>query len=250
MNYELEICANSVASCIEAEKGGATRVELCMGIPEGGTTPSAGMITEALKAISIPVHVIIRPRSGDFHYNEEELREMIYDIQLAKKLGAHGVVFGCLDPEGEYDQQANRLLLKAAEGMQITFHRAFDVCRDPHKMLETLISEGGFTRILTSGCAPTAPEGAPMIRSLVKEAHGRIGIMAGSGVRPSNLEELIRESGANQFHSSLRTSVPGHMTFRRKEVSMGGSVQIDEFSNQITSAQLVKTTVDILSQNF
>ena len=246
MKFELEICANSVASCVEAEKGGATRVELCMGIPEGGTTPSAGMIREALRSISIPVHVIIRPRSGDFHYTDEELREMVYDIQIAKEMGAHGVVFGCLTPEGEYDTTANRKLLEAANGMQITFHRAFDVCKDPHQLLQTLISEGGFTRILTSGCAPTAPEGADLIRSLVEEAHGRIGIMAGCGVRPGNLAELARESGTDMFHSSLRGSVPSDMVFRRKEVSMGGTVQIEEYANQVTSSELVRTAVNIL----
>ena len=246
MKFELEICANSVASCIEAEKGGATRVELCMGIPEGGTTPSAGMIREALDAIKIPVHVIIRPRSGDFHYSAEELREMAYDIRLAKEMGAHGVVFGCLTPEGEYDVSANRMLLKEAEGMQITFHRAFDVCRNPHLLLQTLIAEGGFTRILTSGCAPTAPEGADLIHQLVEEAQDRIGIMAGCGVRPANLEALAKTSGAHMFHSSLRKNVESEMVFRRKEVSMGGTVQIEEYANQQTSADLVRTAVRTL----
>lgn len=245
-NFELEICANSVDSCIAAQEGGATRVELCQGIPEGGTTPSAGMIKEACERIDIPVHVIIRPRAGDFFYSDTELRQMVYDIRVARELKADGVVFGCLTPEGFYDKRANGILLEAAEGMAVTFHRAFDMCADPERMLEEIITAGGFNRILTSGCAPTAPEGATLIGQLVYRAAGRIGIMAGSGVRASNIAELARQTGTNQFHCSLRTDVPSAMQYRRSNVSMGGTVIIDEYAQPTTHPELVRETVNLL----
>lgn len=243
---QLEICANSAASCLQAEKGGATRVELCAGIPEGGTTPSAGEIAVARRLISIPIHVIIRPRAGDFVYSAEEIEAMCYDIRMARSLGAEGVVLGCLTPDGEYDEEANARLLSEAEGMQLTFHRAFDVCASPSETLEHLIDKG-FHRVLTSGCAATALEGKEMIRNLNLQADGRIGIMAGCGIRLNNLEELARYTGVSEFHSSLRHDKPSPMRFRRQEVSMGGVVNIDEYSRPETSADLVRQAVEVLS---
>lgn len=247
MQFELEICANSVASCVAAQAGGATRVELCQGIPEGGTTPSYGMIKAACAAIAIPIHVIIRPRAGDFAYSAVELEQMVTDIEVARNLGAEGVVFGCLDAQGDYDEAANARLLEAARGMQVTFHRAFDMCAQPMRLLEQLIQAGGYQRVLTSGCAPTAPEGAVLLAQLVQAAHGRIGIMAGSGVRLSNLEALAKATGVSQFHSSLRHEVESPMRYRRPNVSMGGTVVIDEYRQPVTDATLVRQVVDCLS---
>ena len=133
--YKFEICANSVASCIAAQEGGADRVELCAGIPEGGTTPSYGMIKSARESISIALNVIIRPRGGDFLYSKEELNEMLYDIKVAKDLGADGLVFGCLRPDGSVDMEAMKPLMEAAGETPVTFHRAFDHRADPLKAL-------------------------------------------------------------------------------------------------------------------
>ena len=150
MNYAFEICANSAESCVAAQEGGANRVELCAAIPEGGTTPSYGEIRMARKLIDIRLHVIIRPRGGDFLYSPVEIETMEEDIRMARQAGADGVVFGCLTPEGELDMPAMERLMKAAEGMAVTFHRAFDYVKDPKQVLETLI-QLGVDRVLTSG---------------------------------------------------------------------------------------------------
>lgn len=248
MNIELEVCANSVESCLAAQNGGATRVELCMGIPEGGTTPSAGMIAEALRTIHIPIHVIIRPRGGDFVYSEAEVREMLFDIRFCREMGVAGVVFGCLTPEGEYDHPTNKQLLEAAKGMQVTFHRAFDMCARPDETLQTIIEANGFTRILTSGCANTAMEGAANIAQWIRLADSRIGIMVGSGVNAENITELARQTGACQFHGSFGEWVAGDMQFKRPEVSMGGTVHIDEYKRRITNRDAVRRTIDLLRE--
>lgn len=160
-DFEIEICANSVESCIEAQKGGANRVELCMGIPEGGTTPSYGEIKMAREVLKeTRLHVIIRNRGGDFLYTKQELQRMAMDINLCRDLGVDGVVFGCLTAEGDIDLAANEYLMSHAKGMSVTFHRAFDHCRKPEKALEQLIALG-FERVLTSGQQPTAEKGIP-----------------------------------------------------------------------------------------
>jgi copper homeostasis protein len=159
----LEICANSAASCVEAEAGGAARVELCAGIPEGGTTPSYGEIRMAKELTShIDINVIIRPRGGDFLYTPAEIQSMLYDIELAKQLGVHGVVFGCLTKEGDVDVPLLNKLVAASKPLSVTFHRAFDVCRDPFEALEQIIT-AGCDRILTSGQQQDAVKGIPLL---------------------------------------------------------------------------------------
>ena len=150
MNYTFEICANSAESCVAAQQGGAHRVELCASMPEGGTTPSWGEIKLARKLIDIRLHVIIRPRGGDFLYSPLEVDIMEEDIRMAREAGADGVVFGCLTPDGELDMPVMQRLMKAAEGMSVTFHRAFDYVAHPDEVLEQLV-ELGVNRILTSG---------------------------------------------------------------------------------------------------
>ena len=149
MNYKIEICTNSVTSCLEAQKGGADRVELCAGIPEGGTTPSYGDIAVARELLDIELYIIVRPRGGDFLYSDVEHKTMLRDIEMAKKLGVDGVVFGCLNADGTIDMARNKELIDAAKGMGVTFHRAFDMCKDPFESLEQII-ELGCDRILTS----------------------------------------------------------------------------------------------------
>ena len=241
MTYKFEICANSVASCIAAQEGGADRVELCAGIPEGGTTPSFGMIRNAREGISIALNVIIRPRGGDFLYSETELQEMIYDIQAAKELGADGLVFGCLCPDGSVDMKA--VLMEAAGDTPVTFHRAFDHTSNPFKALEDIISLG-CTRILTSGCRPTALEGADLLAQLVEKASDRIIIMPGCGVREGNIAEIARLSGAREFHFSARESVQSGMFFRNPEVAMGS--EDDPYGYDVTTARRVAATIEPL----
>jgi copper homeostasis protein len=242
-NYKFEICANSVASCIAAQEGGADRVELCAGIPEGGTTPSFGMIRNARENISIALNVIIRPRGGDFLYSDSELREMVYDIQAAKELGADGLVFGCLRPDGSVDMEAMSVLMEAAGDTPVTFHRAFDHTSDPFKALEDVISLG-CARILTSGCRPTALEGAELLAQLVEKAAGRIIIMPGCGVRESNIAEIARLSSAREFHFSARESVESGMFFRNPEVAMGS--EDDPYGYDVTTARRVAATIEPL----
>ena len=243
MSYKFEICANSVASCIAAQEGGADRVELCAGIPEGGTTPSFGMIRNARENISIALNVIIRPRGGDFLYSESELREMVYDIQAAKELGADGLVFGCLRPDGSVDMEAMSVLMEAAGDTPVTFHRAFDHTNDPFKALEDIISLG-CTRILTSGCRPTALEGAELLAGLVEKAGDRIIIMPGCGVREGNIAEIARLSGAREFHFSARESVQSGMFFRNPDVAMGS--EDDPYGYDVTTARRVAATIEPL----
>ena len=241
--YKFEICANSVASCIAAQEGGADRVELCAGIPEGGTTPSYGMIRNARKSINIGLNVIIRPRGGDFLYSESEIEEMLYDIHIAKELGADGLVFGCLTPEGDVDIKVMKRLMEAAGETPVTFHRAFDHTSDPLKALEDIIRLG-CARILTSGCRPTALEGVSLLAQLVEAAGDRIIIMPGCGVKESNIAETARLSGAREFHFSARESVESGMIFRNPEVAMG--TEEDPYGYVQTTARRVAATIEPL----
>ncbi len=241
----IEVCANSAASCVAAEQGGAARVELCAGIPEGGTTPSYGEMVTARRAIGIQMNVIIRPRGGDFLYTPAEMQTMLLDIEAAKAAGADGVVFGCLRADGTVDTERNRELKAAAGGLSTTFHRAFDVCRDPFEALEEIIALG-FDRILTSGQEASAPEGAALIADLVRRAAGRIIIMPGCGVNESNVADLARDTCAAEFHMSARRRVEGGMRYRNERVSMGGTVTVEEFARDVTDPERVARSIEAL----
>ena len=218
-------------------------MELCAGIPEGGTTPSYGMIRNARESISIALNVIIRPRGGDFLYSENEIQEMLYDIQVAKELGADGLVFGCLNPDGSVDMRAMTRLIKAAGDTPVTFHRAFDHTNDPFKALDDIISLG-FARILTSGCRPTAFEGVDLLAQLVEKAGDRIIIMPGCGVKENNIADIARLSGAREFHFSARESVESGMVFRNPDVAMGS--EDDPYGYVVTTARRVAATIEPL----
>lgn len=247
MDYKLEICANSVASCLEAQKGGAYRVELCAAIPEGGTTPSYGDMAMARELLEIKLHVIIRPRSGDFLYSLLEHKIMLKDIESALRLGVDGIVIGCLTKDGEVDMERNRELVEAAQGMSVTFHRAFDMCRYPFESLERIISLG-CQRILTSGQQPQAQQGTPLLNELVKRAGDRIIIMPGSGVNKNNIAALARETAAKEFHLSARLPVESGMVYRNPNIKMGGTaVVIEEYAQQVTHAELVRDTIAALN---
>ncbi len=247
-HYQFEVCANSVESCLAAQAGGADRVELCAGIPEGGTTPSYGDIATARELLlRTRLHVIIRPRGGDFLYTPVEQRIMLKDIENARRLGADGVVFGCLTPEGDIDIALMKQLLEAAQGMSVTFHRAFDVCRQPKQALETLI-QLGCQRILTSGAQPTAEQGIPLLKELQAQADGRIILLAGCGVNENNIARIAGETGIREFHFSAREQLTSRMQFRNEAVSMGGTVCIDEYSRPVTTAERVRKTIAAIVQ--
>lgn len=239
----IEICANSAQSCVEAEAGGAKRVELCAGIPEGGTTPSYGEIRMAQRLTSkIDINVIIRPRGGDFLYTEAEIGSMLLDIELCKQLGVHGVVFGCLTKEGDIDIPLMRRLIETAAPLSVTCHRAFDVCRDPFRAMEELI-DLGCDRILTSGQQSDAVKGIPMIKQLVERADDRIIIMPGCGVREENIALIEQETGAKEFHTSARSVLYSRMEYRNEQVPMGSNVVTSEFETVQTDREKVKRVV-------
>ncbi len=240
MNRIIEICANSAQSCLEAELGGAKRVELCASIPEGGTTPSYGEIKAAQQLTSsIDINIIIRPRGGDFLYTQAEIQAMLYDIEMAKELNIHGVVFGCLTKEGNIDIKLLKKLVLAAKPLSVTFHRAFDVCRDPFEAMEQII-DAGCDRILTSGQQSDAVKGIPLITRLVKLAKDRIIIMPGSGVRENNIELIETETGAREFHTSARSLIHSRMEYRNTDVPMGSSIVTSEFETVQTDRNKVK----------
>lgn len=245
--YYIEICANSVTSCLEAQRGGAYRVELCAAIPEGGTTPSYGEIVLARELLDIKLNVIIRPRAGDFLYSEIEHQTMLRDIEMCKKIGVDGVVFGSLTADGDVDVERNRELMEAATGMSITFHRAFDMCRNPLGSLEKII-EMGFDRILTSGGQPKAEQGIELLKKLVQQANGRIIIMPGSGINEKNIVKIAKETGATEFHLSVRLPVESRMKFRNPTVSMGGkNIEINEYAFPTTNAERIKKALENLT---
>ena len=240
---KIEICANSVESAVKAQEGGAYRVELCAGIPEGGTTPSFGEIRMARQLLQeTKLHVIIRPRGGDFLYTHLEQEIMLHDIKVARQLGADGVVFGCLTAEGEVDVPAMKKLMNAVGDMNVTFHRAFDMCRNPKEALEQIISLG-CTRILTSGQEANAVKGIPLLKELVKQADGRIIIMPGCGVNPSNILQIAEETGTSEFHFSGRSTYESGMIYRNPKVSMGGTVKIEEYQKEVTNPDIVKAAL-------
>jgi copper homeostasis protein len=243
----IEVCANSIASALAAQEGGALRVELCDNIPEGGTTPSYGCIAETRRLLNIKLHVLIRPRGGDFCYTDEEFVVMKKDILMAKDLGADGVVFGLLKPDGTVDRDRSAALLNLAGPLSATFHRAFDMTRDPFEALDAIM-DMGFDRLLTSGQKPKATDGAALIAGLIRHAAGRIVIMPGSGIDETNIKAMKDMTGAWEFHVSARRKVESPMTFRRENLSMGGVTAAHEFSRMNTDAERVRRLVELVNR--
>jgi len=204
---EVEICCGSIQSAANAKAGGAVRVELCQGLVEGGTTPSPATIDYAVKELGLQVFVLVRPRGGDFCYNELEIKTMEEDVKFCKQAGATGIVVGFLHPDGTIDTELTRKFVELSAPLPVTFHRAFDECAEPLKALEQII-DCGCARILTSGCKPTAIEGADMLQQLVKQADGRITILAGSGITPENAAALKQKTGVPEIHGSCKMTRP------------------------------------------
>ena len=212
---QLEIAANSLASALAAQEGGADRVELCENLGEGGCTPSYGTLAMARERLRIPLYVLIRPRGGDFLFDALERDTMLRDIELCVRLGCDGVVIGALTPDGEVDAALCGELIAAARPLGVTFHRALDVARDPMAALDAAIALG-CERALTSGAHADAVEGAGTIASLVKHAADRIGVMAGAGVTPDNVRDLVQRTGVREVHASAKASRESTMRLPRR----------------------------------
>jgi len=206
----LEVAANSVASALAAEAGGAARVELCSALEVGGLTPSHAAIAIARERLGIPVHVLIRPRAGNFVFDDLECEVMQRDIETCKTLGCAGVVLGVLTAERDVDVPHCRTLMDAAEGMSVTFHRAFDFTRDPERALDAIIALG-CDRLLTSGQATDAMAGAPLIRKLIGQARNRITIMPGGGITAQNIVAIADATGAREFHATAKRRITTRM---------------------------------------
>jgi copper homeostasis protein len=218
----IEVCADSVASAVAAERGGAARVELCSDLLEGGITPSAGLIEVVRAEVSIGVQVMIRPRGGDFCYNDHEFKIMRRDLAMAKELGADGVVLGILHPDGTIDIARTQELIALARPLNVTFHRAFDMSVDLFRALEDIFATGA-DRLLTSGGEQTSAKGADIIARLVKASRGRISIMAGGGIGHKDAADIIEKTGVGEIHVGLGTSIASPMLYRNPRVSMGGA---------------------------
>ncbi len=219
--YALEVAADSLASALAAQAGGATRVELCGGLDGGGTTPSFGTVAVVRERLRLPLYVLIRPRSGDFVFDEAEVEVMRRDVEQCVRLGCDGVVLGALDADGAVDAAAMRPLIAAAGPLGVTFHRAFDLSADPVRALETVIALG-CERVLTSGARESAEQGAGLIAALVRQAGARLSVMPGAGVTEVTLPALRAATGAHEFHGSLRSPVAARGAPHPHIASLGG----------------------------
>ena len=237
--YQLEICANSVTSALAAQDGGADRVELCQNLDLGGTTPSLGQVWLARAGLTIGTHVLIRPRGGDFLYSALEFQEMKADIAFCKEIKCDGVVIGLLLADGRVDTVRTAELVELARPMQVTFHRAFDRCKDPVGALESII-DIGCDRLLTSGLKNTAWEGTETITKLIKQANGRIDVMPGAGINEQNIARIAESTGATSFHSSAKIPMESDMDYRDQAVEGMGD------NGWVSAKEKIRQLADIL----
>lgn len=243
----VEACVDSVASALAAERGGAGRLELCAALFDGGTTPSAGMIAACRAAASIPLFVMIRPRGGGFVYSDAEGDVMRRDIASARELGADGVVIGALRPDGSVDIPLVRSLVDVARGIPVTFHRAFDLTPDLEQSLESLV-DAGVQRVLSSGGAPTAAEGAAQLAKLVRQAGSRLVVMAGGGIRADNVRSVVSLSGVREVHVRLTRLVrAGEVVSGRGALRLRKPLPEEECAWEETDEGLVRTFVRTLA---
>ena len=242
----IEVCCGSVDDAIEAERGGAGRVELNSSLFFGGLTPSLGSVIEAKKRLSIPVMVMIRPRGGGFCYTEAEMAVMEHDARLAIEHGADGLVFGILNEDGTIDMDRCKRIIELTGEKETVFHRAFDVTPDPLKACDQLI-ELGFKRILTSGQQKTVPEGADLIRQLIDHADNRIEILPGGGIRRHNVRQIIEQTGAKQVHLSAFEQRFDPSTKTRPQITFGGALHPPEDRYDIINHNAIRSISDLLS---
>jgi copper homeostasis protein len=248
LSFLIEICVDSVESACSAEEAGAERIELCSALSEGGITPSQGLISMVRNNFSLDLNVIIRPRGGDFLYNDAEFSVMRHDIDIAGEAGANGIVTGILLSDGNIDVDRMTRLVEYAYPMNVTFHRAFDMCRDPHKAIDDVIATGS-VRLLTSGHAKNALEGINLIKELIEIAGEKLVIMPGGGIDEFNVTSIANATGAREFHLSARKSIDSQMTFRRKGIYMGGTPANPEYQLKISDAERIRAVISALKNN-
>jgi copper homeostasis protein len=239
MNPLLEVCVDSVESALAADRAGADRIELCQALSEGGLTPSLGLLQEIRARTRLSIAVMIRPRAADFCYTQDEISVMRRDLAAAKTHGANMVVLGMLDPDGRIDGERTRLMVELAHPLPVTFHRAFDMARDPREALETLV-EAGVQRLLTSGQEATAFQGLDLITSLVRQAAGRVIVMPGGGITEDNLATILSRSGAREFHVSAGTPRQSSMRFRNPRIVLGRTSGVREYEWKIAGEERIR----------
>jgi copper homeostasis protein len=244
-NVLVEACVDSVDSALAAERGGAGRLELCDALFDGGTTPSAGMIAACKEAVSIPVFVIIRPRGGGFVYSDTELDVMRRDIAVARTIGADGVVIGPLSTDGTVHRLHTATLVEAAHGLPVTFHRAFDFAPDLGAALDALV-DTGVQRVLSSGAAPSARDGIPMLASLVERAGDRIAVMAGGSIRDESVREIVSATGVREVHVRLTRLTRGGGPPLRPGVKVRKTLPEDEAAWEETDETRVRRFVEVV----
>jgi len=244
---KLEICVDSVESSVNAESGGADRLELCSALELGGITPGPGIIQSVLRNVSIPVNVIIRPRGGDFLYSDQEFEVMRSEIDFAGEAGAAGVVLGILREDGMIDVDRTAYLVECAGSMSVTFHRAFDMAADTMTAIEDVISAGA-VRLLTSGQSNSAAEGTKLIRKLVDAAGARLIIMPGGGLNEGNIRYVATTTGATEFHLTGRKMIESGMKFRREGIGLGHpALAGEEYILRYADMELIKRIKTVLS---
>ena len=247
MKRKLEVCCYTAESAIIAEEAGADRIELCDNYSEGGTTPSFAVVKFCLEKLKIPVNVIVRPRGGDFLYSDSEYEIIKQDIIKLKEMSVNGIVTGFLNSDGEIDLEKTKETAELISPLEFTFHRAFDMCKDPFKVLEPLVNLG-VNRVLTSGAKVDVDEGIDNLIKLVKLADNKISIMPGCGVTDKNLKTLIQRTDAVEYHSSAKTFVQSGMKFFNSDVTMGKKGS-DEFKKISTDPDQIKRMINILKEN-
>lgn len=247
MGYVLEVCADSVASVVEAQKGGASRIELCSNLIIGGTTPGKAFFRQVRHHSDLPVRILLRPRFGDFCYDEYEFQTMLEDVQMFRELGADGIVMGVLNPDGSLNLEQMAALKKAAGPLDTTLHRAFDVCLNPYEALEQVI-DLGFNTILTSGQESSAWKGRTLLSKLHTQSNGRIEILAGAGIQAETIKQLIPETHITSYHMSGKMVKDSRMTFRREGVPMG-IAGFSEFDIWQTSKEEIRKAAEVLKKH-
>lgn len=244
---KLEVCCYSVESALLAAEAGAHRIELCQGPLEGGTTPSWAAIRACVERVHLPLQVMVRPRGGDFLYSEVEYQVMLADIEAIKDLGVQGVVVGFLTRDGDIDTTRVRQVVELASPLEVTFHRAFDMAREPMRAMDQLI-DAGVNRILTSGGRNRAVDATERIRSLLQRAKNDVVVMPGSGLNDQNLRAFIEATGAREVHASALMRVPSRMTFRNDDVGMRAERVGADYESVSVDARMVRAMVNILRE--
>jgi copper homeostasis protein len=238
MRITTEVCIDNVESLIIATQAGAGRIELCASLEVGGLTPSIGLMSMAKRHASVPVYSMIRARQGDFLFSQSDKEQMLLEIHSARQIGLDGVVIGALNKDGTIDTEFCTEAIRLAGEMGVTFHRAIDHCNDALAGLEAILSLGA-ERVLTSGCAATAEQGINTLQKMVKQANGKLSVMAGAGVNATNVSDIVTQTGVHEVHLSGKSIRESHMAYRNPKATMGNR-EIDDFTIPITDYQLVR----------